>query len=90
MTKQPTATPEFDAPRALALAADTLDIEAAAVLGLKANLGQSFAQVVALMLSVTGRVVVMGMGKSGHIGRKITATLASTGTPAVYPLVRTA
>lgn len=84
MTKQPTATSEFDAPRALALAADTLDIEAAAVLGLKANLGQSFAQVVALMLSVSGRVVVMGMGKSGHIGRKITATLASTGTPAMF------
>jgi arabinose-5-phosphate isomerase len=84
MTNQPIAKPEFDATRAMALAAETLDIEAAAVLGLKANLGASFANVVALMLTVTGRVVVMGMGKSGHIGRKITATLASTGTPAMF------
>jgi arabinose-5-phosphate isomerase len=39
---------------------------------------------VALMLDVPGRVVVMGMGKSGHVGRKIAATLASTGTPAMF------
>jgi len=84
MTRQLIATAPFDAPRALALAADTLDIEAAAVLGLKAHLNQRFADVVSLMLKVRGRVVVMGMGKSGHIGRKITATLASTGTPAMF------
>ncbi|MHB8948856.1 MAG: KpsF/GutQ family sugar-phosphate isomerase [Rhodoferax sp.] len=72
------------AQRALRLACDTLDIEASAVLGLKKSLGDSFAQAVAMVLEVRGRVVVMGMGKSGHIGRKITATLASTGTPALF------
>jgi arabinose-5-phosphate isomerase len=72
------------AERALALAHATFDIEAAAVLGLKARLGDSFAQAVALVLGIPGRVVVMGMGKSGHVGRKIAATLASTGTPALF------
>ena len=57
--------------QALRLAHDTLDIEAAAVLGLKRRLGDDFARAVALMLDVAGRVVVMGMGKSGHVGRKI-------------------
>ena len=66
------------------MAQETLDIEAAALLRLKQQLGDSFSQTVALMLNVTGRVVVMGMGKSGHIGRKIAATLASTGTPALF------
>jgi arabinose-5-phosphate isomerase len=70
--------------RALALAHTTFDVEAAAVLGLKSRLGDSFAQAVALMLAIPGRVVVMGMGKSGHVGRKIAATLASTGTPAMF------
>ncbi|MDO5691185.1 MAG: KpsF/GutQ family sugar-phosphate isomerase [Pseudomonadota bacterium] len=74
----------FDPSQALRLAHDTLDIEAAAVLGLKQRLGDGFARAVALMLDVTGRVVVMGMGKSGHVGRKIAATLASTGTPAMF------
>lgn len=72
------------AEQAIRLAMETLDIEAAAVLGLKQHVGASFARVVELMLGVTGRVVVMGMGKSGHIGRKIAATLASTGTPAMF------
>lgn len=76
--------PAFDAERALSLALDTLDIEAAAVLGLKRHLGAAFVKVVGLMLAVQGRVVVMGMGKSGHIGRKIVATLASTGTAAMF------
>ena len=74
----------FDASRALALARSTLDIEAAAVLGLKARLDASFARGVELLLRVRGRVVVMGMGKSGHVGRKIAATLSSTGTPAMF------
>ena len=74
----------FDALRALELARDTLDIEAAAVLGLKERLGRSFAEAVERLLHVRGRVVVMGMGKSGHIGRKIAATLSSTGTPAMF------
>ena len=72
------------AQRAVDLAQATFDIEAAAILGLKERLGDSFAQAVGLILSVTGRVVVMGMGKSGHVGRKIAATLASTGTPALF------
>jgi arabinose-5-phosphate isomerase len=76
--------PEPMAQRAIALAHETFDIEAAAVLGLKGRVGDSFAQVVGMVLATRGRVVVMGMGKSGHIGRKIAATLASTGTPAMF------
>jgi len=75
---------DFDAAQALRLAQETFDIEAAAVLGLKARTGEAFARAVELMLRVRGRVVVMGIGKSGHIGRKIAATLASTGTPAMF------
>jgi len=74
----------FDAAQALRLAQETFDIEAAAVLGLKARTNEAFARAVELMLRVRGRVVVMGMGKSGHIGRKVAATLASTGTPAMF------
>ncbi len=54
------------------------------MLGLKARLDHAFAQTVSLVLGISGRVVVMGMGKSGHVGRKIAATLASTGTPALF------
>jgi arabinose-5-phosphate isomerase len=74
----------FDAARALALAARTLDIEAQALAGVKARLSGSFTQAVQTILASRGRVVVMGMGKSGHVGRKIAATLASTGTPAMF------
>lgn len=74
----------FDPARALRLAQETFDIEAAAVTGLKARTGEAFVRAVQLMLGVRGRVVVMGMGKSGHIGRKVAATLASTGTPAMF------
>jgi len=74
----------FDRNRALRLAQETYDIEAAAVLGLKARTGPAFADAVERMLTLRGRVVVMGMGKSGHVGRKIAATLASTGTPAMF------
>ena len=74
----------FDAEQVLNLARKTFEIEAAAVLGLVGRLGDEFAQAVELMLQCRGRVVVMGMGKSGHIGRKIAATLASTGTPAMF------
>jgi arabinose-5-phosphate isomerase len=79
-----TAHPAFDAARALALAHQTFDIEAQALLGLKARTGGAFAAAVEMMLGCRGRVVVMGMGKSGHIGRKIAATLSSTGTPALF------
>ena len=75
---------QFDAARARALARKTFEIEAAAVLGLSDQIGPEFAQAVQLMLACRGRVVVMGMGKSGHIGRKIAATLSSTGTPAMF------
>jgi len=74
----------FDPARALQLARDTLDIEARALMGLKARQGDGFTRAVEAMLACRGRVVVMGMGKSGHVGRKIAATLASTGTPAMF------
>ncbi len=74
----------FDPERALQLAARTFEIEARALLGLAARLGPGFAQAVQAVLLCRGRVVVMGMGKSGHVGRKIAATLASTGTPAFF------
>jgi len=59
-------------------------IEAEAILAVQQRLGEAFVQTVQAVLLVRGRVVVMGMGKSGHIGRKIAATLASTGTPAFF------
>jgi arabinose-5-phosphate isomerase len=77
------AGPEAGA-RALKLARETFEIEAAAVLGLKDRVGASFGAAVQAMLDLRGRVVVMGMGKSGHVGRKIAATLASTGTAAMF------
>jgi arabinose-5-phosphate isomerase len=80
-------TPET-AQRALHLARETLQIEADAIIALKNRLStssdDSFAQAVELLLNCNGRVVVSGMGKSGHIARKIAATLASTGTPALF------
>jgi len=77
-------TPASDPARALQLAAQTFEIEARALLGLAARQGEGFAGAVAAMLACRGRVIVMGMGKSGHVGRKIAATLASTGTPAFF------
>ena len=74
----------FDAVRALHLAGETFDIEARALLGLKARLDDAFVRAMQAVLRCRGRVVVMGMGKSGHVGRKIAATLASTGTPAMF------
>jgi arabinose-5-phosphate isomerase len=74
----------FNPEQALQLARETLDIEAAALVGLKSRLDARFTQAVHMMLNVKGRVVVTGMGKSGHIGSKIAATLASTGTPAMF------
>jgi arabinose-5-phosphate isomerase len=76
--------PDFDAQRALQLAHQTFEIEAQALLGLKSRQGDDFADAVRTVLDCRGRVVVMGMGKSGHVGRKIAATLASTGTPAMF------
>jgi arabinose-5-phosphate isomerase len=66
------------------LAGRVLDIESRAVSQLKARLDESFADACKLCLETEGRVVVTGMGKSGHIGGKIAATLASTGTPSFF------
>ena len=74
----------LNAGQALRIARETFQIEAAAVLALASRVGDEFVQAVRLMAACRGRVVVMGMGKSGHIGRKIAATLASTGTPALF------
>ncbi len=76
--------PAFDAQRAAALAARTIEIEAQALLTLAQRVDGGFIAALCAMLECRGRVIVMGMGKSGHVGRKIAATLASTGTPAFF------
>ncbi len=68
----------------LALAARVLDIESRAIEALKDRLGDEFLAACELCMQTPGRVVVTGMGKSGHISNKIAATLASTGTPAFF------
>ena len=79
MRPQPTSTEHL-----LALARQVLDIEADALRVLSTRLDAGFAEAVQLILACRGRVVVTGMGKSGHVGGKIAATLASTGTPAFF------
>ncbi|HTC09157.1 MAG TPA: KpsF/GutQ family sugar-phosphate isomerase [Acetobacteraceae bacterium] len=73
-----TARADLDVARAV------LGTEAAGLRALAAGLDDRFTQAVALLEGATGRVVVSGMGKSGHVARKIVATLASTGTPALF------
>jgi arabinose-5-phosphate isomerase len=68
----------------LAAARRVLEMEAAGLTDLSAALGDSFTVAVDLLIAVAGRIVVTGMGKSGHIGRKIAATLASTASPALF------
>ncbi len=68
----------------LRVANSVLHTEAAGLLSLAASLGSRFSDAIDRLYSASGRVVVSGMGKSGHIGRKIAATLASTGTPALF------
>lgn len=68
----------------LALAADVLDIESRAVRALQDRLDETFIAACDLCLTIPGRVVVTGIGKSGHVSNKIAATLASTGTPAFF------
>ena len=86
----PAASPHAPKPvtvqeRALELAREVLAIEAEAIRGLaRAGSSQSFLDAVALLLNCRGRVIVSGIGKSGHIARKIASTLASTGTPAFF------
>ena len=74
--------PEHD--ELVALATRVLDIESRAVRELVGRLDGTFTDACRLCLEIEGRVVVTGMGKSGHIGGKIAATLASTGTPAFF------
>ena len=71
-------------PKALDLARQVLRIEGEAVLGLAEHINGTFMQALTLILNCHGRVIVCGIGKSGHIGRKIASTLASTGTPAFF------
>jgi arabinose-5-phosphate isomerase len=69
---------------ALDLAREVLEIEAAAITGLIARLDHNFQRAVDIILNSHGRVTVSGIGKSGHIARKIASTMASTGTPAYF------
>src|SRR5262245_27367576 len=69
---------------ALALAREVLRIEAHSVAALVDRIDGDFQRAVDLLLACTGRVVVSGVGKSGHIARKLAATFASTGTPALF------
>jgi arabinose-5-phosphate isomerase len=73
-----------DRNRMLAMGDRVLRLEAESISALRARLDDSFARAVELMYGCRGRVIVTGMGKSGLIGRKIAATLASTGTPAYF------
>jgi arabinose-5-phosphate isomerase len=84
LTTAPTPLEPFDPERVLELARETFQIEANALQSVRERLDASFAEAVAAMLATDGRVIVMGMGKSGHVGRKIAATLASTGTPSFF------
>jgi len=69
---------------ALVLARQVIEIEARSVAALASRIDEHFQRAVDLLLACRGRVVVSGVGKSGHIGRKLAATLASTGTPALF------
>lgn len=76
-----------DQPTPKDIARDVLQIEGEALLKMRDNLPEAFDAVTSLLLAVKGRVIVSGMGKSGHVAHKIAATMASTGTPAqaVHP-----
>jgi arabinose-5-phosphate isomerase len=84
MTKRDEKPALPSAPDTLALAREVLEIEAAAIHGLIARLDEQFQQAVEMILASRGRVTVSGMGKSGHIARKIASTMSSTGTPAYF------
>ena len=84
MTPSPATPPAPDADALLALAREALDTEIQGLQAMADRLDTRFAQAVHTVLACRGRVVVTGMGKSGHVGRKIAATLASTGTPALF------
>ena len=84
MTAVHQKTPVPAAANTLALAREVLEIEAAAITGLIPRLNQDFQRAVEIILNCRGRVTVSGIGKSGHIARKIASTMASTGTPAYF------
>ncbi|MCV3551030.1 KpsF/GutQ family sugar-phosphate isomerase [Campylobacter sp. CNRCH_2013_0855] len=69
---------------AIKIAKEVFEIESKTILDLCDNLDEDFSKAIELILSIKGRCVVSGMGKSGHIGAKIAATLASTGTPSFF------
>jgi arabinose-5-phosphate isomerase len=83
-TPPPLVARVADDGRAVAMGRQVLEIEAAAVAALAQRLDGEFSAAVALILESRGRVVVSGIGKSGHIARKLAATFASTGTPAYF------
>ena len=78
------AAARLDREGALALAREVLALESQAVAALATRIDDDFLRAVTLLLDCRGRAVVSGVGKSGHIGRKLAATLASTGTPALF------
>ena len=82
--QQRTETAQLDKSSYRQIAVDSLTAQSEALITLADNLGEEFDKAIALILACRGRVVVCGMGKSGLVGKKITATLASTGTPSFF------
>ena len=80
----PTDLPQIDADAVVRSARTVIATEAAAIRALEPRIDANFVEACRLILQCRGRVIVSGMGKSGHIARKIAATLASTGTPAFF------
>lgn len=83
-TQLPQTQLSIDPQSVMQMARQVIDIEARAVVNLADTIDASFVKAVELLLNCQGRVVIIGMGKSGHIARKIAATMASTGTPAFF------
>ncbi len=79
-----TDTEQMNDARLIELGLSVIEMETAAIRDLAASINEDFVRACRLMLACEGRIVVTGMGKSGHIGNKIAATLASTGTPAFF------
>jgi len=84
MSQPPQGRAPVDASRAMDVARSVLDIEARAIEALSRRLAPAFVEAVERIRDCIGRVVVSGIGKSGHVARKVAATLASTGTPAFF------
>lgn len=77
-------SPQQNIPEALEAARHLLEVEANAVTALVGRINGDFENAIQVLLNIRGHVIVSGVGKSGHIGRKISATLASTGTPSSF------